>query len=463
MRIAASLYAAWQLTVSAALYAQPYPARTAAERLQPERLAAVHADVLRLAAEQRTAVPTLPGFQDYRAIFHAHASDSAHTGGTLEEILADAHRAAVSIIFLSDHHRPPRDFMDGWRGVRQGVLFIPGSEARGLLVHPDRSVLGDMEAEPAVLRRAVAQGTGLSFLSHVEERAGDSLEQLTGMEIYNRHADVADDQGSMLQLAAWMTDPEGIATLRTLLESYPAEILASQVHYPSLYLERWDLETQSRRVVGVGANDCHHNQVFVVLRDGDDAVRLGTVVDDFEEMRRFTRDQRPGVPKLTAGKRDREEIARFDFDPYFLSMHNVSTHVLAPSLEEAAVRTAVAAGQVYVAHDWMADPTGFRFGAVTADGQELLMGDEAVTTDATLHAAVPRSAHLRLLRDGVEVFRVSGRALEIATKEAGVYRLEAWLELDGELRPWIYSNPVYLRDKGSVRRGTRRHRLDDIG
>jgi hypothetical protein len=30
-------------------------------------------------------------------------------------------------------------------------------------------------------------------------------------------------------------------------------------------------------------------------------------------------------------------------------------------------------------------------------------------------------------------------------KEPGAYRLEAWLELDGELRPWIFANPVYVR------------------
>ncbi|HVS13671.1 MAG TPA: histidinol phosphatase [Thermoanaerobaculia bacterium] len=444
MLLRAIVPAALLLAVAAGLPAQPYPARTAAERLAPERLAAVRAGVVRLAA-QRVEVPGPPGLHDFRAIFHAHAGDSAHTGGTLEELLAEAQRAAVSIVFLSDHHRPPRDFMESWRGVREGVLFVPGSEARGLLIHPERSVLGLMDAEPEALRRAVVAGSGLAFLSHVESRADDSLEHLTGMEIYNRHADVDDDQDSMRLLAAWMTDPEGIVTLSGLLERYPAELLASQVHYPWLYLERWDRETRRRRVVGVGANDCHHNQVFVVLRDGDDAVRLGTVVDDFEEMRRVTSAERPGIPELVAGRRDRDEIARFDFDPYALSMHNVSTHVLAPALDEAAVRAAVAAGRVYVAHDWMADATGFRFEAETPSGERLRLGDEAVTDSATLRAEVAVPARLRLLLDGAEVLAVDSRVLEHRADRPGVYRLEAWLELDGELRPWIYSNPIYLR------------------
>jgi len=30
-------------------------------------------------------------------------------------------------------------------------------------------------------------------------------------------------------------------------------------------------------------------------------------------------------------------------------------------------------------------------------------------------------------------------------KEPGAYRLEAWLKLDGEWRPWVFGNPVYVR------------------
>jgi hypothetical protein len=439
------------LLITTAASAQPFPARSGAERLAPERLAAVHAEVQKLAAQRRD-LPDLPGLHDHRAIFHAHAGDSSHTGGTREELLTDAHRAGVSIVFLSDHYRPPRDFMRSWRGLHEGVLFVPGSETHGLLIHPQASVLDVLESAPDALRHAVAVDGGLSFLSHVEERVDSTLEDLTGMEIYNRHADVADDQASLLRLVAWMTDPEGVATLRSLVQHYPAEILASQVHYPSLYLDKWDLETRSRRVVGVAANDCHHNQVFVVLRDGPDAVRLGTVVDDFDDMRRFTAQQRPRIPELTAGKSDGQEIARFDFDPYFLSMHNVSTHVLSAQLEEASVRDAVAAGHVYVAHDWMSDPTGFRFSAKSPEGELLLMGDETSALPVKLSAALPLPARLRLLRGGTEVWKGTGRTFEFTAREPGAYRLEAWLELDGEVRPWIYSNPIYLRAKDSILR-----------
>ena len=106
--------------------------------------------------------PALPGLNDYRAILHAHAEDSSHTGGTRAEMLSEAKNAGVDAIFLSDHHRPPRDFMrDSWRGLRDGVLFVPGSEAGGFLLYPSRSIMEHMNDPTAALIEATRSGDGL--------------------------------------------------------------------------------------------------------------------------------------------------------------------------------------------------------------------------------------------------------------------------------------------------------------
>src|ERR1017187_9801250 len=110
------------------------------ERLALARLKAVHDDVQKLKPLRRDLAP-LPGLNDFRCILHAHAEDSTHTGGTLLEMLADAKKAGVHAILLTDHFRPPRDFIDGrWRGLKDGVLFIPGSESRGFLIYPMKSM-----------------------------------------------------------------------------------------------------------------------------------------------------------------------------------------------------------------------------------------------------------------------------------------------------------------------------------
>src|SRR4051812_3820125 len=100
---------------------------TPTERLKTAHLKAAHEDAEKLQRTRKTLDP-IQDLHDYKAILHAHAEDSAHTGGTRPEMLADAKRAGVQVIMLTDHLRPPRDFMDSWRGLREGVLFIPGSE-----------------------------------------------------------------------------------------------------------------------------------------------------------------------------------------------------------------------------------------------------------------------------------------------------------------------------------------------
>src|SRR5437762_13634181 len=111
------------------------------ERMALPRLKATHEDVIKLRA-QRARIEPLPGLNDYRCILHAHAEDSDHTGGTLPEMLADAKKAGVHAVLLTDHYRPPRDFIDGrWRGLKDGVLFVPGAEVHGFLAYPQKSIL----------------------------------------------------------------------------------------------------------------------------------------------------------------------------------------------------------------------------------------------------------------------------------------------------------------------------------
>jgi hypothetical protein len=137
-----------------------------------------------------------------------------------------------------------------------------------------------------------------------------------------------------------------------------------------------------------------------------------------------------------------------DLDPYYRSFRNVSTHVLAPSLDETEIRTALKAGHAFVAHDWMCDATGFDFVALAGDGKRAAgMGDEVKWGDGLkLSAKLPVAAYVRLLRHGVEIAKSDGEMdFVFFLKEPGVYRLEAWLKLDDELRPWIFSNPIYAR------------------
>jgi hypothetical protein len=128
--------------------------------------------------------------------------------------------------------------------------------------------------------------------------------------------------------------------------------------------------------------------------------------------------------------------------------------------DRALVYAALREGRCYIANDQVADARGFAFWAeggrnksaltpfVTArntPGQSSFVtamgGEAAFAPGTTLHVRVPQPAHIRLLRDGAVVAETGAAELDHSIELPGVYRVEVAL---GD-RPWIYSNPVYLR------------------
>jgi len=418
---------------------------TSIERMQIERLRAVHADRLGYQI-QRKRVSLATGYNEYRAVLHAHAEDAAHTGGTRPEMLAAAKRAGVSIVMLTDHVRPERDFInDSWRGMRDGVLFIPGAEDQGFLSFPTKSIKGIETRKREQYIETVRSGGGNIFLSHVEERFDWPTDQLDGLEIYNHHTDVKNEGAFNLWLQVALTDPVRLPQLVATLNEFPEEVFGAQQDYLTDIIAKWDRDAQQHRLTGVAANDCHHNQVFTVTAIDDSTVEVGYITSK-PTTTQVTADKVPGVAALVKGKKPGELIARLDFDPYERSLRYVSTHILSHELSETAVRDALRHGHAFVAHDWLCDSTGFAFVAAEDAKTVAIMGDEVKLGGAsTLIAATPVNCTMKLIRNGEVIQTTNTNRLSFDVKATGVYRIEAWLDVDAEQRPWIYSNPIYVR------------------
>lgn len=419
---------------------------TSIERMKLDHLAAVHRACISY-QQQRRPVRLRTGLADYRAILHAHAEDAPHTGGTRPEMLKAAHAAGVQIIMLSDHWRPERDFIDdSWRGLHEGVLFIPGAEAEGFLLYPMASIRDKKSAPRDELIAATRTGGGNIFLSHVEEKLDWPTANLDGLEIYNHHTDVKDDTAFYLWLQGAMTDRARLAEIEQALAAYPQEVIAAQQDYLAPILKKWDADSVQHRLTGVAANDCHHNQVFTITAVDEQTIEVG-IITSRPEKRRITSAQVPAVAAMVNGRKPGELISKLDFDPYERSFLYVSTHILARQLTEPAVRDALRQGHAYVAHDYLCDATGFAFVAYSDDRKNVsIMGDEVpLSPTLRLKAEAPVACHWKLLRNGEVVATTEGREITLPRVTAGVYRVEAWLEADGEMRPWIYSNPIYVR------------------
>lgn len=322
-------------------------------------------------------VEPLPSiYNDYRAVLHVHAEDSAHTKGTRAEVLKGAKAAGVQVVLFTDHRGPKADT---WSGLRDGVLFIPGSEDDHQLRFP--SPLGE-----------------LRFLSHTEEVPEKSSEGYSGIEIYNRHTDFERDKDFLAYFKDALAKPAEFHKLAAKVKQYPDEFFAAGTTQLPGLLSRWDAELTEHPFTAIAANDAHQNQIY-----------NGVV-----------------------------------FDPYEVAFRNASTHILATELTEPAIRRSLQEGRAYVAHDWLCDPDGFYFSAVSNLGV-FNMGDSIPLERATrLQVRLPVAGKIRFIHDGKVVHEAGGTDVEYQAKESGAYRVEVTLHADGEDRPWIYSNAIFV-------------------
>jgi len=431
----------WPVLLAAAVALSSWGGRTSADalaRLDPKRLEAVH-QAREAFRAQRQEIRRAPPYADYRAAIHLHSSFSHDSRGTLEEILAAAKATGTRVLLFSEHASERYDpACNGHRGLRDGVLLIPGVEAEGFLAFPTKSLRGLAWRSPEEYCDQVRSAGGLVFLSHVEERMDWEVRGLTGSEIYNTHADFKNEK----QLIAALRNPLEMLKVARLFQQYPPEAFAAVQDYPADYLRRWDELCAKAPHTGIAANDSHENVGLVARRGENGKIRFEDALGKslFEANAALAAFLAP----LAKDKKAGDVLLRFQLDPYESSLRHVGTHLLLPELSEPAVRDALRAGRAFVAFDWLADAAGFDFAAVTASSRFEMGSRVPFDAGLKLRAHAPLVARWKLLRNGRTVRESEGRTLEAPVTEGGNYRVEAWLRPAGEDHLWILSNPVYV-------------------
>ena len=338
---------------------------------------------------------------EYVGALHMHSCYSDGSG-TLREMSAAACRAGLDFFVLTDHDTL-RPAQDGWEGWQDGVLVIAGveiscklhchvmtlraTEVRGLRYHPLRRVLFDLRRQGAAAFVAHAQP---AHIMGYPLKAGELHEWevpgFTGVELWSFMHDICDG------LTPWRI-PSFIYGWRRRIRGPKPGVVA-----------HWDRITQRRRFVAIGSLDNHAVAVPVV------GTRILPYEDGFRTLR---------------------------------------THVLAEELkgdegDVDRIVDAICEGRAFVALDLLADARGFAFEG-EAGGEAVAMGEERWWSGpVTLRARSPVGASFRLVRNGATAAEAKGRDLEFRAEEPGVYRVEA--RLGG--KPWVYTNPIYLRPPG---------------
>lgn len=413
----------------------------ALDRMSLDKLKATHQGVELLKGDWEQK--TLPSqYRDYRGVMHVHSLLSHDSRSTPEEIRKACQAIGVEVVMFNEHPADHYDFVkDGHRGLVDGVLFIPGAEFGGLLAYPQQSVTKKNFESPQERVDVVNEADGMTFLCHLEERMDWDLTGMTGSEIYNTHADFKNES----RLVKSLRSPLGMIPLLLGSRSYPQETMAALQDYPADYLKRWDELCQKYHLTGVAANDAHHNQGLTGVVQEDGKLKLFDRLE--EEQGSIDPKDVPLLLPLTLGKKPGDKIVLMDLDPYERSFTHVSTHMLLSEQTEPAVREALKAGRTYVSFEWIADPRGFNFQATQGD-QVYEMGSEIpFNPEINFRSVANLPVRFRLMKDGKEVDAKLGREYTYVVQEAGVYRMEAWVNLPDGPQIWILSSPIYVRSE----------------
>ena len=339
-------------------------------------------------------------FHDYKGTIHMHSTYSDGKG-TIEEIAAAARQVGLDFVITTDHDTldPLAEGKEGWY---EGVLVLAGSEITtkaGYYLALNISQLPS-EGDPRDHVEQIKGQGGMSFVAHpfgFRDRwdwANWTVPGFTGMEIY----DLTDD------------------LLKESLISYikfffvglfnPRETFSSYLDRPTKELQKWDELTLQWRMIGIGGTNVH------------------------AKFRVFGRT----------------------IDPYWKLFKLVHNHVLVKEgftgdleHDKPLLYGALSQGHVYVSFGIWGEARGFSFRASNGE-QELMMGEEATWGGPVrLRADLPQEGLVKLIRDGEVILEAGGKTLDYEVRDRGVYRVEAYRNVEEEYKLWIISNPIYLR------------------
>lgn len=352
---------------------------------------------------------------EYVANLHMHTpySDGTWYHGQIAEA---AIRAGLDVICVTDHNvwvdGPEHYYTVG--GKR--LLVLVGEEVHDASRQPQRNhllaynaqrELAAHAADPQGLIDAVGAAGGLAFLAHpfdsnvplfnYEEISWVDwqVQGFTGLEIWNYMSSWAELLTSRQATVQYAFKPElGLVGPRV-------EVLA-----------KWDeLLAAGQRVVGIGNADAH----------GTEYARWG--------------------------------LRRVLF-PYEFLFRQINTHILTPTeltgelaSDRVLVMDALQAGSCFIGYDGIGSTRGFRF---TCHYERASQGMGATVENragVTLQVVAPAPCLLRLIHNGQVIAtwdNATGATHILPARVTGAVRVEAWRNHLGQLRAWVFSNPIYL-------------------
>lgn len=345
---------------------------------------------------------------EYIGAMHMHSVYSDGSG-EVPDIVKAASEMKLDYIILTDHNtlRAKKEGFEGWHG---NTFLLVGCEINDKQNKNHYLAFGINQAFSTRLSAAeyvhkVKEAGGIGFIAHPHEKRAHmkehpaypwtdwNIDGFTGIEIWNH-------------MSEWMENLTEENKYQSFLHPLKT-IVAPQ----KKTLKLWDELNLKRKVVGIGGVDAHAHRYNL----------LG-----FLEVEIF---------------------------PYKVLFKSIRTHILTQieikkgKSEESVDRTkkiihsALESGLCFIANDYHADSTGFRFFAQS--GSKIYnMGDKVPKSNKVkLHILVPNTkGEIKLLRNGRVIDSWSDKQVSFNVNGKGIYRVEVYI--NG--KAWIFSNHIRI-------------------
>ncbi|SPD76116.1 PHP domain protein [uncultured Desulfobacterium sp.] len=346
---------------------------------------------------------------EYVGNLHIHSifSDGA---GTVPEIAKSAASLGLDFVVINDHDHMTDSLHTDEEGFYSGLLVLIGLEigynSHHYLAFNIKDKVNSKNLSPQEVIDLVDKQGGFGFLAHPFEK---------GMPFHDKSISYTWNELSVTGFAGieiWNFASRWKERIKSPVHGLLHLLFKSKLlkgpSRETLYF--WDRLCQERRLTAIGGSDAHG----AVFRWGP--VRLSPL-------------------------------------PYKYALNSVNVHILLDTaisddvtLAKAQVYDAMRHGRLFIAHDRLVRANGFRFYFTSDSGSLVHMGEEFMFEPGDIHVDAPQRSEIRLIKNGELQLRHYGQNACFRAVDKGVYRVELFLRrFPFGLRPWIFSNPVYLR------------------
>ena len=339
---------------------------------------------------------------------HSYHSDGR---GSYAEIAGKAVKKGIDFICFNDHSHMQKHFSLDEEGLYDKLTLIIGTEIgkkdHHYLAYNLKELPDCENATPQETIDRVNEKGGFGFLAHPFEKGMPFKEK----SVTYRWNDLS--VTGFTGICIWNFSSRWKERIKTVFHGFFHLIFKMQtLQGPSKEtISFWDKLCQERKVVAVGGSDAH-----------------GTIL------------------KLLFIK---ATVLSYDFLLNSINIHVFLNRKIFKDFNAAKndIYEAMQSGRLFIANDRLCPAKGFKFSFLSDDGSDLLMGEEqAFNGPGNLMVELPSKGEIRLIKDGETIITYRGMEAVYPVNEKGVYRVEVYKHVPiFGWRPWIFTNPVYLR------------------